>query len=64
MALIETTLGFIDETELLKRVGHEEDENEIVNWVEYRKDGVVVHRSVDIQLKKGVLGDLYAASFT
>lgn len=61
--MIETTLGLIDEAELVKRVGREEDDNEIVNWVEYRKDGEIVHRSADVYLKKGVFFGADAAAF-
>jgi hypothetical protein len=52
MALIFTTLGEIDESLLEKREGALEDDNELTNWVEYWKDGVLVHRSAHVTLKR------------
>lgn len=52
MALIFTTLGEVDESLLEKREGTFEDDNELTAWVEYWKDGALVHRSVHVTLKK------------
>ena len=44
-----------DETTLHRRVGREDNDNEIVNWVEYRLnpgDQRAIHRSVHLHLKK------------
>lgn len=54
MALITTTKGELDETLLEKRTGSEDNENESLQWVEYWLDSELVHRSVDMQLKKGI----------
>ena len=51
MALINTTLGEIDESQLEKRSGRIDNENETTDWVEYWKDGELVHRSVAVVLK-------------
>jgi hypothetical protein len=47
----------MDEAELVRRIGAHEDEDERVDWVEYRlrsapKDSRPVHRSVHVRLKK------------
>ena len=62
------TVTEMDEADLIKRVGGHEDENEIVNWTEYRlrsdPQGAPVHRSVAMHLKKfTVTGDAVAAEF-
>ncbi|MDE2098910.1 MAG: hypothetical protein KGL39_16775 [Patescibacteria group bacterium] len=52
--LIETTKGLIPEEELEKREGNYENENEFCRWVEYWKDGELVHRSAWTDLKRGI----------
>jgi len=52
MALVYTTLGEVDEALLEKKEGTFEDDNELTTWVEYWKDGALVHRSVHVTLKK------------
>ena len=51
MAKIMTTLGEMEESLLEKKTGGENNENESTSWVEYWKDGVLVHRSVSVVLK-------------
>ena len=50
--MITTIHGDMDESLLEKREGGFEDENETTAWVEYWLNGELVHRSVDIKLKK------------
>jgi hypothetical protein len=52
MALVNTTYGEMDESLLEKREGSFEDDNELTTWVEYWKDGELVHRSAHVTLKK------------
>ena len=52
---INTIHGPIDDSLLLKRVGQNEDEHEVLSWVEYWYNNELVHRSVDLRLKRGVL---------
>ena len=59
--MILTTKGMMDERFLEKRTGEMDNENERTTWVEYWLDGELVHRSVDIRLKKG-LDTLMAAA--
>ena len=54
MALIQTTLGLIEETELEFKTGIHENDNEKLTWVEYWKNDELVHRSVDMYLKTGI----------
>lgn len=59
--LVTTTKGEMDESLLEKRVGSDENDHEIVNWVEYWHEGELVHRSVHVHLKKNVFSDGVAA---
>lgn len=52
MATVLTTHGVKDESELEKRSGVFEDDNEITTWVEYYLGGELVHRSAHVQLKQ------------
>lgn len=52
--LIETTLGSMEESDLEKRTGLIDNENENTAWVEYWYNGELVHRSVHVHLKKGL----------
>ena len=58
----------IDDSELVYTPGGIDNDVETTTWVEYRlatdpHAERAVHRSVNMRLKKGVFGDLIAASF-
>lgn len=55
--MITTTKGDMDESLLEKRVGSVENDTEATSWVEYWLDGELVHRSVNMVLKRGVFAD-------
>jgi hypothetical protein len=62
--LVQTTKGEMDEALLQKKTGTIDNENETINWVEYWLEDELVHRSVDMILKKyDVSGLPVAASF-
>ena len=62
--LVQTTKGEMDDSLLEKQEGVVDTENETTRWVEYWLDGELVHRSVDMILKKyDVSGLPVAASF-
>lgn len=65
MALVTTTLGDIDDSLLVKTEGVFEDDNERTTWVEYRltPDGEIIHRSVSVYLKKGLLAESAVGGF-
>jgi hypothetical protein len=42
----------MDDSQLEKREGMVDNENELTTWVEYWSDGELVHRSAHITLKK------------
>jgi hypothetical protein len=50
--MVTTTLGEMDEAFLEKKEGTFENDNESTTWVEYWKDGELVHRSAHVTLKK------------
>ena len=56
MALIETLYGPIEEKllEKGKKTGGYDNGNEVCEWVEYWIEGVLVHRSSSVRLKKGI----------
>lgn len=60
MALIFTTLGNVEESTLEKTEGGHENDNEIVKWQEWRFEGEIVKREVQMHLKKGILFDAIA----
>ena len=64
--LIDGELCQVDAEKLILRTGGHEDENEIVSFTEYRlrsdPQGVAVHRSVAMHLKKPVIGEPVAAA--
>lgn len=61
--LINTTKGEMDDSLLEKKEGMIDNENETTSWVEYWLDGELVHRSVDMRLKRfTVTGQPVAAS--
>ena len=55
--MITTTKGDMDEALLEKREGSVENDTETTSWVEYWLDGELVHRSVNMVLKRGVFAD-------
>ena len=55
--MITTTKGDMDEALLEKRVGSVDNDTETTTWVEYWLDGELVHRSVNMVLKRGVFAD-------
>jgi hypothetical protein len=62
--IITTTKGELDDSQLDKKTGVIDNENETITWVEYWLDGELVHRSVDMVLKKYTVSGLpVAASF-
>jgi hypothetical protein len=52
--IVTTTKGDMDDSLLEKREGSVDNSNESTNWVEYWLDGELVHRSVNMVLKRGV----------
>ncbi len=42
----------MDDSQLEKREGTVDNENELTSWVEYWLDGELVHRSAHVTLKK------------
>jgi hypothetical protein len=55
--IITTTKGEMDDSLLEKREGSLENDTETTSWVEYWLDGEMVHRSVNMALKRGVFAD-------
>jgi hypothetical protein len=55
--MITTTKGEMDESLLEKREGSVDNDTETTTWVEYWLDGKLVHRSVNMVLKRGVFAD-------
>jgi len=62
--IVTTTKGDMDDSQLEKREGVVDNENEYTTWIEYWLDGELIHRSVHVTLKKmpGFAGG-QAASF-
>lgn len=52
--LITTTKGEIDDSLLEKKEGIIDTENETTRWVEYWQNNELVHRSVNMTLKRNV----------
>ena len=50
--IVTTTKGEMDDSQLEKRGGTVDNENELTTWVEYWLDGELVHRSAHVTLKK------------
>ena len=50
--VVTTTLGEMDVRDLEPRVGEIDDDEKNVTWVEYRYQGEIVHRSVQIDKKQ------------
>jgi hypothetical protein len=61
--MITTIHGDMDKALLDKREGTDENDNEIVNWVEYYLGKELVHRSVHVHLKRGMFASGIAANF-
>lgn len=62
--LVNTTKGEMDVSLLEKREGSIDTDNETTNWVEYWLEGELVHRSVDMTLKRNVTGEAVAQSIS
>ena len=52
--IVTTTKGEMDDSLLDKREGSVDTSNESTNWVEYWHENELVHRSVNMVLKKGI----------
>ena len=59
--MITTTKGMMDEALLDKREGEVNNDHEHTRWVEYWHEGELVHRSVNVHIKKNVLASGIAA---
>ena len=57
MNMITTTKGEMDESLLEKREGSLDNDTETTTWVEYWLGEELVHRSVNMVLKRGVFAD-------
>ena len=55
--IVTTTKGEMDDSLLEKREGSLDNDTETTSWVEYWLDGEMVHRSVNMALKRGVFAD-------
>jgi len=62
--LVNTTKGEMDVSLLEKREGSIDTDNETTSWVEYWLQGELVHRSVDMTLKRNVTGEAVAQSLS
>ena len=62
--LVTTTKGEMDASLLEKREGTTDNDNETTSWVEYWLQGELVHRSVDMTLKRNVTGEAVAQSLS
>ena len=62
--LVTTTKGEMDASLLEKREGTIDNDNETTSWVEYWLQGELVHRSVDMTLKRNVTGEAVAQSLS
>jgi hypothetical protein len=54
----------MDVSLLEKREGTIDTDNETTNWVEYWLEGELVHRSVDMTLKRNVTAEAIAQSIS
>ena len=55
--IVNTTKGEMDDSLLEKREGSLDNDTETTSWVEYWLDGEMVHRSVNMALKRSVFAD-------
>jgi hypothetical protein len=60
--MLNTTNGLMAPADLKKFEGGHDDETEACAWVEYRLAGEIVHRSVDLKLKKAIFADGFQGS--
>lgn len=63
MAIINTTIGDMDDALLEKREGIIDNDNEYTTWIQYWFEGKVVYRSLQTQFKKTVVFTNGIASF-
>lgn len=61
--LITTIHGEIDDSLLEKREGVDDNPTDIAKWVEYWKDGELVHRSAHVVIKQGTIAGAMAGAF-
>jgi hypothetical protein len=52
--IVTTTKGDMDDSLLEKREGSIDNDTETTSWLEYWLDGELVHRSVNMILKRGI----------
>ena len=52
--VVYTTLGYMDEAVLQKKTGCDDNEERTLFWTEFRYKDEIVHRSVHIEIKKGI----------
>ena len=65
MAIVTTTKGEMDDSLLEKKEGIIDNDNETTQWVEYWLEGELVHRSVNMTLKRmTVTGEAVAQSLS
>lgn len=65
MAIVTTTKGDMDDSLLEKKEGIIDNDNETTQWVEYWLEGELVHRSVNMTLKRmTVTGEAVAQSLS
>ena len=55
--IVNTTKGEMDDSLLEKREGSLDNDTETTSWIEYWLDGEMVHRSVNMALKRSVFAD-------
>ena len=55
--IVTTTKGEMEDSLLEKREGSLDNDTETTSWVEYWLDGEMVHRSVNMALKRSVFAD-------
>jgi hypothetical protein len=55
--IVNTTKGEMDDSLLEKREGSLDNDTETTSWVEYWLNGEMVHRSVNMALKRSVFAD-------
>lgn len=61
--MINTTHGLMNPALLRKVEGSLDNDNETTSWVEYYLEGELVHRSVNMHLKKAAFSLAESASF-
>ena len=62
--MIETKYGMMDEALLEKREGTFDNPNDFGTFVEYWKDGELVHRSATTNIKMGACSSIIAGMFS